>query len=112
MTTSMMQQTRDQFCSCQQCACKVDHGCTHLKTTDKTVRNVILEEVSSLVVYTGPTPHVFVVAIRFALVEDGGSNSPHDDAEHEKGNGKDGVIRGDFLCLSMASFPVGDDDDD
>lgn len=81
-----------------------------LKTADKTVGNVILKEMPSLVIDTGPTPHVLVVVLRFALVEHSGTDGPHDDAEDEESNGKDGVVSSDFLCFPVTSFPVGDDD--
>ena len=83
-----------------------------MKTADKAISDIILKEVSSRVVDAGPAPHVFVVVPQFALIEDGGSNCPHDDAKYEEGHGKDGVVRGDFLGLVMASSPVGDDHND
>lgn len=36
--------------------------------------------------------------MRFTLVEDSGTDNPHDDAEDEESNGEDGVVCGDFLC--------------
>ena len=67
---------------------------------------------SSLVVNTGPAPHVFVVVLRFTLVEDGSTDTPHDDAEYEECNSKDSVVSGNLFGSMVTSSPVGDDDED
>jgi hypothetical protein len=82
-----------------------------LKTADKRVGNVIFEEVSSLVVNARPTPHVFIVVVRFTLIQNRGSNSPHDNAEDEESNGEDGVVSCHFLGSIVASSEVCDHDD-
>jgi hypothetical protein len=103
----MMQQTRDQFwkvvsiCSCDFCVEQ-----TYLKTADKRVGDVVLEEMAPLVVYAGPAPHVFVVVVRFTLVEDCCSDGPHDDAENEEANSEDGVVGSDFLSPIVAPSEV------
>jgi hypothetical protein len=84
----------------------------YLKTADKGVGDVILEEVSSLVVYARPTPHVLVVVLRFTLVKYGCTDGPHDDAEDKEPYSEDGVVSSDLFGSFVASFPVGDDDDD
>jgi hypothetical protein len=78
----------------------------YLETADKRIGNVILEEMSSLVVHARPAPHVFVVVLRFTLVENSGTDCPHDDAEDEKANGEDGIVSCDFLGSIMASSEV------
>lgn len=67
---------------------------------------------SSLIVNAGPTPHIFVVVLRFALVEDSCSYSPHDDAENEEANGEDSIVSSHFLCSTMATSAVSDHDND
>ena len=84
----------------------------YLKTADEAVGHVVLEEMSSLVVNTGPAPHVFVVVLRFTLVEDGSTDTPHDDAEYEECNSKDSVVSGNLFGSMVTSSPVGDDDED
>ena len=84
----------------------------YLKTADKCVGNVILKEMSSLVVNAGPTPHVFVVVLRFTLIEDGCTNTPHNDAEDEESNGEDSVIGSHLFGPMVTSSPIGDDDKD
>lgn len=67
---------------------------------------------SSLIVHAGPTPHIFVVVLRFALVESGGTDTPHDNTEYEECNSEDSVVSGDLFGSMVTSSPVGDDDDD
>jgi len=88
------------------------YKCPVLKTADEAVGHVVLEEMSSLVVNTGPAPHVFVVVLRFTLVEDGSTDTPHDDAEYEECNSKDSVVSGNLFGSMVTSSPVGDDDED
>lgn len=83
-----------------------------LQTADKAVGNVVLKEMSSFVVHAGPTPHVLVVVLGFALVEYSRTYGPHDDAEDEESDSKDSVVSSDFLCFPVTAFPVGDDDND
>lgn len=84
----------------------------YLKTADEAIGNVILEKVTSFVVNTRPTPHVFVVVLRFTLVEDGCTYGPHNDAEDEEADGKDCVVGGHLLGSMVTSSPVSDDDKD
>ena len=84
----------------------------YLKTADEAIGNVILEKVTSLVVNARPTPHIFVVVLRFTLVEDGCTDGPHDDAEDEEADGKDCVVSGHLLGSMMTSSPISDDDED
>jgi len=88
------------------------YKCPVLKTADEAVGYIVLEEMSSLVVNTGPAPHVFVVVLRFTLVEDGSTDTPHDDAEYEECNSKDSVVSGNLFGSMVTSSPVGDDDED
>lgn len=111
MTTSMMQQTRAQFYFLLvhiECRGK---SIAYLKTADETIGDVILEKMSSLVVYARPTPHILVVVLSFALVEDGCSNGPHDDADNEETNRENSIVRGDLLCSAVALPAVGDHND-
>lgn len=87
------------------------YKCPVLKTADEAVGHIVLEEMSSLVVNTGPAPHVFVVVLCFALIEDGGTNSPHDNAKYEECDSEDGVVSGNLFSSMVTSSPVGDDDD-
>jgi hypothetical protein len=75
----------------------------HLKTADKRIRDIVLEQMSPLVVYTRPAPHVFAFALGFALVKNSGTNRPHDDAEDEEANSENGVVRCDLLCSPVPS---------
>jgi hypothetical protein len=85
---------------------EVHRGRAYLKTADERIRNVVLEEMASLVVYARPAPHVLVVVLRFALVEDCCSDGPHDDAEDEEANSEDGIVCGDFLGSIVTSLEV------
>lgn len=112
-TISMMQHTSAQFWS------NVSIGIrprlvvyAYLKTADEAVGHVVLEQMSSLVVNTGPAPHVFVVVLCFALIEDSGTDTPHDDAKYEESDSEDGVVSGDLFSSMVTSSPVGHDDDD
>jgi hypothetical protein len=84
----------------------------YLKTADKRIGNVILEEMSSLVVYARPAPHVFIVVLRFTLVEDSCADSPHDDAEDEETNSEDSIVSCYFFGPIMASSGVCNHDHD
>lgn len=104
MTTSMIQQTRAQFCSdCQLLILEYIRITAHLKTACKSVRDIVLEQMPPLVVHTRPAPHVLTASLRFALVEDGSADRPHNDAEDEEGDCEDGVISGYFLCSPMTA---------
>ena len=85
-----------------------DGKSAYLKAADEAIRNIVLEKVSSLVVYAGPTPHVLVVVLRFALVESGCTHSPHDNAENEESDGEDCVVGGYLLCFVVPTSPIGD----
>ena len=67
---------------------------------------------ASLVVDARPAPHVFVVVLRFALVEDSRTYSPHDDAEDEETDGEDSVVCGYFFGSIMPSSAVGNHNND
>jgi hypothetical protein len=83
-----------------------------LKTADECVRDIVLKQVPALIVYAGPTPHVFVVILCFTLVEDCCSHSPHDDAENEESDGEDGIVSGDLFGSIMATSTISDHDND
>lgn len=80
----------------------------YLKSADKSIVNVFFEEVLSLSVFAGPSPHVFGVAVLFTLVEYRSSNGPHHDAENEEPNSEDSVVDCGLLGSPMASSPVRD----
>ena len=84
----------------------------YLKAADEGVGDVILEKMSPFVVHARPTPHIFVVVLCFALVENSCSYCPHDDAEDEESNGEDGVIGSNFLCSMMATSAISDHNND
>jgi hypothetical protein len=84
----------------------------YLKAANKRIRNVILEEMSSLVVHARPAPHVFVVVLCFTLVQNSSTNSPHDDAEDEEANGEDSVVSCYFFGPIVASSKVCNHDND
>ena len=67
---------------------------------------------ASLVVDARPAPHVFVVVLRFALVEDSRTYSPHDDAEDEETDGEDSVVCSYFFGSIMPSSAVGNHNND
>jgi len=74
-----------------------------LETADEFVGHVVLEELSSFVVFASPAPHVLTIALSLALVQNAGTNGPHDNAEDEEGNGEDGVVSCNLLCPLVAS---------
>ena len=59
-----------------------------------------------LVVDARPAPHVFIVILRFALVEDSRTYSPHDDAEDEETDGEYGVVGCYFLGSIVTSSEI------
>jgi hypothetical protein len=65
----------------------------------------------SLVVNTRPTPNILIVAVTLGVLQNTGSQGPHDGAEDEKCNGEERVIDSDLLCSSVASSPVVPEDD-
>lgn len=83
-----------------------------LEAAKEAVLNIVLEEMLALVVQARPTPQIFVVIVHFALVEDTCSDSPHDDAEDEEANCKDGVVSGNFLGSVMTSSEISEKDND
>lgn len=83
----------------------------YLKTADKCIGNVILEELSSLVVLATPAPDVLAVICSLALVQDTSTNTPHDDAENEESDCERGVVNCNLLGPSVASPPVGVEDE-
>lgn len=88
------------------------HKSPVLKTANKAISDIIFKEMPALVVYARPAPHVLVVVLRFTLVEDCCTNSPHDDTEDEETDGEDCVVSCDLLRSAMSSFPIGNNDDD
>ena len=80
-----------------------DKDSAYLEAADESVRHIVLEQVSSSVVYAGPAPHVFAGSLGFTLVQDSSADSPHDDAEDEESHGEDGVVGGYLLCSAMTS---------
>lgn len=86
--------------------------CPVLKSANKCIGNVVLEDMSSGIVYARPAPHVFVVVLRFTLIENGCSDSPHNDAEDEETNGEDSVVGGYFFGSIVTSSKVGNHNDD
>jgi hypothetical protein len=83
----------------------------YLKTADKGIGDIILEEMSSLVIHARPTPHILVVVLRFTLVEESGTYSPHDDTEDEESDGEDSVVSGHLFSSMMSRSKVGADDE-
>ena len=81
-----------------------------LQAADQRVVDVLVEERFAFAVYAAPAPHVFCVAVFAGLVENGGADGPHDDAEDEETNGEDGVVDGGFFGSSVAAAEVGEDD--
>lgn len=86
--------------------------CTHLKAADEGIGDIVLEEMSSFIVDARPAPHIFVVVLRFTLIEYCCTYSPHDDTEDEESNGEDSVVSGNLFGSVMAMSTVGDHDDD
>jgi hypothetical protein len=84
----------------------------YLKTADESIRDIILEECTSLVVLATPTPDIFAVTVGFALVENTSANTPHDDAKDKECNSKGGVVDGHLLRSPVTSAPVGIEDED
>lgn len=78
-----------------------------LETADESIADVVLEELSSFVVFAAPAPDILATAVVPAVVEDGGAYRPHDDAEGEEEDGKDSVVDGRFLGALVPSSPIG-----
>ena len=77
-----------------------------LKVASKSVSDVVLEQMPPLVVNARPSPHILAVALRLALVQNTSADCPHDDAEDEEGNGKDGVVRCNLFCSPVTTAAI------
>lgn len=108
----MMQQIRDQFWYAVSSIVqgRVSIG-TYLKTADKVIRDVVLEERFASVVFTTPAPDVLAITIDFALIQDRSTNTPHNDAEDKEPNCECGVVDCDLFRSSMTASPVSVEDD-
>jgi len=83
-----------------------------LKSANQIVRNSVLEESLASIVFATPSPDILASTVLFALVQDCSSNSPHDNAEDEKSDGKGSVVNCHFLSSAMTASPVSVKDDD
>jgi hypothetical protein len=111
-TISMMAQTSDQFYfgvsfEGLRIANRTD---TYLKSADERIRNVILEQVFPFAVFAAPSPDVVTVVVVLTGVQYGGAYNPHDDAEHEEGNGKCGVVDSNLFGSAVTVPAVRNDD--
>ena len=80
---------------------------SYLKPADQVIRDIIFEQLASLVVLAAPSPHVLTVAILSALVENASADAPHDDTEDEKGHGKRGIVDSYLFGALMTTTPPG-----
>ena len=82
----------------------------HLQSTDQVVVDFVFEEGLALSAFAGPAPHVLAVAGCFGLVQDGGTDDPHDGAKKKESDGEDGVIFGSLLSSLVATPSISDQD--
>lgn len=87
-------------------------GKAYLKTAHQRVIDLVLEEVGAVVLDAGPTPHVLVLAVVLAELEDTGSHRPHDHAEDEPAHGEKRVVHAYLLRPVMTTAAVTDKDTD
>lgn len=86
--------------------------CPILHAADKGIANIVLEQFAPFIVFAAPAPYILPIAVVSATVQDCSTDSPHDDAESEEEDCKDGVIDGGFLGAFVTSSPVGVEDAD
>jgi hypothetical protein len=79
---------------------------TYLKAADERVRNVVLEECSSLVVFAAPTPYILTISMCFTLIQNGSPYTPHDNTEDKEQDGKGRVVDGDFFSSPVTSSSI------
>lgn len=78
----------------------------HLKPANKSVANIVMEQLASLVVIATPAPDILSITIRLAAVEDSRTNAPHDNTEGEECDGEDCVVNRCLLCSLVTASPI------
>ena len=63
-----------------------------------------------MVLDASPSPHVLVVAVALAVLQDAGGHHPHDHAEDEPTDGKQRVVDTDLLGPVVTTAAVSDED--
>ena len=81
-----------------------------LHAADQSISDVVLEELTAFVVFAAPAPNVLTITIVSTAVQDGGTHSPHDDAESKEEDCKDSVVDSSFFGAFVASPPIGVED--
>jgi len=79
---------------------------SYLHAANQRIFDIILEELSSLVVLACPTPDILSVAVVLRGLQYDGTDNPHDDTENEKSHGEGGVVNCDFLCSPVTATEI------
>lgn len=78
----------------------------YLKSADEGIVDVLLEEIFPFAILARPAPHVFTVAVPPAFIQYRCANCPHDNAEDEEPDSKDGVVDRGLFGSSVTAPPV------
>lgn len=74
--------------------------------------NIVLEQVSPLVVFAAPAPEVGAAAANLAPVQDACADHPHDNTEQEPTHSEHGIVDCDLLGSTVAPAAVRQYDND
>ena len=115
-TISIMIQIRDQFWVVVSDESRAERnwkeGCAYLKSAHKSVVDLVLEQLGAVVLHARPSPHVLVLAVIPTVLQDAGSQSPHDHADDEPADGEEGVVHAHLLGPPMSAAAIADEDED
>lgn len=113
-TTSMIMQTRAQFCISLVSIWKLLHvfHYAYLESAHKRVINIVLEQLVTDVVVASPSPHVLLVAVVLCVLQDDNAGNPDSHAEGEPADGEERVVDAHLLSAFVTSTDVADEDED
>jgi len=77
-----------------------------LKTANESIWNIVFKQLLSLVLLATPAPDILTTTVISALVENGCTNTPHDDTEDEESDCECGIVNCNFLSPPVTTFPV------
>jgi hypothetical protein len=84
---------------------------TNLKFADESVVHLLRKELGAVVLNARPPPHVLIAAVVAGALQDAGRHGPHNHAEDEPADGKEGVVHTNLLSSAVASPTVTNEDD-
>lgn len=85
---------------------------SYLKSADESIVDLVMEELRSVVVDAGPSPHVLVVAVVASELQDASRRRPHEHGEDEIAACEERVVHANFLSSRVTAAAVADEDED